>query len=151
MFLITFCFGRLFISAVLEHIVDFPGPTDPSDRCSDSTIEKSSWACRVHQPAARIRLKPGSCCLEAMTMTMITRPVSSSHTSLCLALMCLGPVPQLSRCSHHARSCLGGVPAQARATWNEVEVMHAVLSKPKTLLHNRRVLTRVRVARMWRE
>ena len=43
-----------------------------------------SWARRINQPAARIRSKAGSGCLDAMTM--ITRPVSSSHTDLCLTL-----------------------------------------------------------------
>ena len=32
------------------------------------------------------------------------------------------PLPRLARCSHQAKICLGGVPAQARATENEVEL-----------------------------
>ena len=100
-----------------------------------------------------------------MTITIITRPVSSSHTSLCVALM--ARVHALCRC-HHATSCLGGFRAQARATWSKVglllsgrkmpvvdrhlsvasgvvvqlaEVIYAVFWEADSLLHNRRVLT----------
>ena len=67
--------------------MEFPGfdgsirPLHVFDNCV-----RLFWACRVHQLAARIRSKPGSYCLDAMTMMMITRSVNPSHTDLCLAL-----------------------------------------------------------------
>ena len=58
---------------------------------------------------------------------MITRPVSSLYTKPELSLKARvhgpWPLPCLARYSNQAKQrqkCPGGVPAQARATWNEV-------------------------------
>ena len=37
--------------------------------------------------------------------------------------MGLGPVSCLVKCSHRAIRCLHGVPAQDRATWNEMDLL----------------------------